>query len=462
MKLRILIADDEEAARRGMAKALARMQHEILIAADGGETLELIRQSAPDLVFLDLNMPGAGGLDVLRSLGSASGEREIIVVTANDTVQSAVECIRLGAADYITKPYEVEQLRAIVRRLERRLELERRIDSLESQLDAKTAFGALIGVSRPMQQLFVQVERAASAPLDVLIRGDTGTGKELIARELHRLSPRAAGPFVAINTAAVTESLAESELFGHVRGAFTGANADRQGVFEQAHTGTLFLDEIGDMPPAIQVKLLRALQERVVQPVGSTRQIAVDVRVVCATHHDLATAVQDGNFRQDLYYRVKGIELTVPPLRHRREDIPLLADYFLGRLATKMGGAQHTLTSEAIDRLLAYSWPGNVRELEHVIMAAASMAAGPEISAPELSLPSCTREAAGMEDIGALMELPLTEAKTRLVDSFERAAISAALNRHGGNVSAAARQLGIHRQNLQQKMAQLNIVRTAE
>ncbi|HEY1599274.1 MAG TPA: sigma-54 dependent transcriptional regulator [Pirellulales bacterium] len=460
MKLRILIADDEEAARRGMAKALERTGHEILFAADGRAAIDVLKDAAPDLVFLDLNMPQANGLDVLRTIGPTTGE--IIVVTANDTVQVAVECIRLGAADYITKPYEVEQLRAIVRRLERRRELEQRIDSLESQLATKTACGALVGVSRPMQQLFAQIERAARAPLDVLIRGETGTGKELIARELHRLSPRAAGPFVAINTAAVTESLAESELFGHVRGAFTGAATDRQGVFQQAHGGTLFLDEIGDMPPAIQVKLLRTLQERVVQPVGSTGQISIDVRVVCATHHDLATAVQSGGFRQDLYYRVKGIELTVPPLRQRREDIPLLADYFLGRLANKTGGAQGTLAAAAVDRLLSYQWPGNVRELEHVIMAAASMAAGPEVAATELALPSHDHETHDWADMGALVDLPLTEAKTRLVDSFERKMITAALEKHNGNVSAAARQLGIYRQNLQQKMAQLGIASGAD
>ncbi len=222
MKLRILIADDEEAARRGMAKALARGGHEIVFATDGVEAFELLRHGAPDLVFLDLNMPRQGGVDVLRAFGGSLPKCEIIIVTANDDVQTAVECIRLGAADYIAKPYEVEQLRAIVRRLEKRRELEERVDELESRLDAKSALAALVGVSRPMQQLFAQIERAARAPLDILIRGETGTGKELIARELHARSPRSIGPFVAINTAAVTESLAESELFGHARARLPG------------------------------------------------------------------------------------------------------------------------------------------------------------------------------------------------------------------------------------------------
>jgi len=459
MKLRILIADDEEAARRGMCKALERLQHEILTAANGHEALETIRHARPDLVFLDLNMPGAGGIDVLRELGTGSRPHEVIIVTANDDVQSAVECIRLGAADYITKPYEIEQLRAIVRRVDRRLALEQRVASLESQLDSQTAFGALVGVSRPMRQLFEQITRAAAAPLDVLVRGETGTGKELIAHELHRRSARAGGPFVAINTAAITESLAESELFGHARGAFTGASADRQGVFEQAHGGTLFLDEVGDMPPPIQVKLLRALQERVIQPVGSSRRIAIDVRVVCATHQDLATAVQEGTFRQDLYYRIKGIELLVTPLRHRREDIPLLANYYLERLAAATQGAARTLSGAAIDRLLEYPWPGNVRELEHVVLAAGSMAAAEEIAAADLALPQPATQSSDWPDFARLLDLPLAEAKAQLVESFERSIITQALARHNGNVSAAARQLGIHRQNLQQKMAQWGITR---
>lgn len=461
MKLQILIADDEEAARRGMTKALARTGHELLTAANGNEALTIIQDSRPELVFLDLNMPGSGGLDVLRALHGQAKASEIIIVTANDTVQTAVECIRLGAADYITKPYEIEQLRAIVRRVEQRVALETRVDALSSQLDAQTTCGALVGVSRPMRQLFEQIARAAKAPLDVLIRGETGVGKELIARELHRQSPRAAGPFVAINTAAVTESLAESELFGHVRGAFTSAAADRQGVFEQAHRGTLFLDEIGDMPKPIQVKLLRALQERAIQPVGSTKRIEIDVRVVCATHCDLAQAVEAGDFRQDLYYRVKGIELSAPPLRQRREDIPLLANYFLERLARETGASPRTLSTAAIERMLAYAWPGNVRELEHTVLAAASMADGEELTVGDLGLPS-TAAAGAPVDMAELADLPLAEAKTRLVENFERATIIAALEKNNGNVSAAARRLGMHRQNLQQKLAQLGISRGVE
>jgi DNA-binding NtrC family response regulator len=458
MSLKILIADDERAARFGMAKALAQGGYQIVEAADGREALTAIRTGLPDLVFLDLNMPGLDGQGVLRELAGSGIGSDIVVVTANDTIHSAVECMKLGAADYITKPYEVEQLRAWARRCARRRELESRVHDLQHQLDAKQAFGALVGISRPMRELYAQMERVARAPVDVLVRGETGTGKELIAREIHRLSARAGGAFVAVNTAAIAGSLAESELFGHVKGAFTGADASRQGCFEQAHGGTLFLDEIGDMPLAAQTKILRALQERVVQPVGSTRTVAVDVRVITATHQDLEQAIAGGHFRQDLYYRIKGVELHVPPLRSRPEDIVLLANYFLSRLTERMPAVPH-LTGGAVDRLLTYSWPGNVRELEHVITAAATLASGKEISAADLRLGSAPAVA---EEPGltGLMDLPLTEAKDRLVESFERSRITAALDKHQNNISAAARELGIHRQSLQQKMTQLGITRS--
>jgi DNA-binding NtrC family response regulator len=455
MTLRILIADDERAARFGMARALAG--YEVTEAADGALALEAIRSGLPDLVFLDLTMPGLDGQGVLRALAAGSPACEVVVVTANDRIQAAVECMRLGAADYITKPFEVEQLRAVARRSARRVELERRVHELQNRLDERRAFGALVGISRPMQELYDRIERVARAPVDVLLRGETGTGKELIAREIHRLSGRAAGPFVAVNTAAVTETLAESELFGHVRGAFTGAVDNRQGFFEQAHGGTLFLDEIGDMPLPAQAKILRALQERTVQPVGAARPVAVDVRVVSATHQDLPRAIAEGRFRQDLYYRIKGVELTVPPLRARHEDIVLLANYVLDRLAERLP-ARPRLTQSAVDRMLTYPWPGNVRELEHVLAAAAALTTSEEIRAADLALPGDER-AAGPVDVAALADLPLTEAKERLLESFERMAITAALEKHGGNVSAAARQLGVHRQSLQQKMAQLGIAR---
>jgi DNA-binding NtrC family response regulator len=457
-KLHVLIADDEKAARHGMTRALASAGYELLEAADGNEALAVIRSGVADLAFLDLNMPARDGMSVLRELGPKRGECEIIVVTANDAIATAVECIRHGAADYITKPFEIERIRAIARRVAKRIELERQVHSLQTQLDVRHAFGALVGASRPMRELFEQITRVALAPVDVLVCGETGTGKELIAREIHRMSDRAAGPFVAVNTAAIAESLAESELFGHVRGAFTGASADRRGVFEQAHGGTLFLDEIGDMPLPAQAKILRTLQERVVQPVGSSQTVRVDLRVISATHQNLDEAIAAGQFRQDLFYRIRGVQLQVPPLRSRPEDILLLANYFLDRCQAGGAKAPRQLGSEVVERLIGYHWPGNVRELEQCISGAAAMSASETIGPDDLNLATstCAKPTAIPAE---LVGLPLSDAKARLVESFERAAIIAALEQQHGNVSAAARQLGMHRQSLQQKMNQLSIKR---
>ena len=439
-----------------MLRALKATGCELLEAVDGDAVLQSLREHAPDLVFLDLNMPGRDGLSVLREFAAMNSTTEVIVLTANDQVSIAVECMRLGAADYLTKPYEIEQLRAIVRRASERLALRDRVVALQSQLDQQQAFGALVGISRPMRELFSQMTRAAKAPLPVLIRGETGTGKELIARELHRLSDRAAGPFIAVNTAAIAESLTESELFGHVKGAFTGADVDRSGCFRQADGGTLFLDEIGDMPLAAQTKILRAIQERVIQPVGSSKTVAVDVRIISATHQDLEAAIPEGRFRQDLYFRVRGIELRIPPLRARREDVLLMANYFLER--SHAGVSVPAIAADAIDVLLAHTWPGNVRELEQTILAAAAMRQSSEIRSADLPLPH-HKTIAEPPQFDQLRGLPLTEAKGILIEQFERSAIEAALADNAGNVSAAARQLGLHRQSLQQKMTQWAINR---
>jgi DNA-binding NtrC family response regulator len=459
MALRILIADDEPAARFGMAKALRNVECEITEVSDGRAALAAIRDDPPNLVFLDLSMPNLDGRGVLAQLGTPPERCEIVVVTADDTLQSAIECMRLGATDYITKPFEVEQLRAIARRNSQRVTLEARLDTLQLRLDEKTAFGAVVGTSQSMRDLYAQIERAARARLDILIQGETGTGKELVAREIHRLTGAPEAPFVAVNASAIAPNLAESELFGHAKGAFTGAETNRRGVFEQASGGTLFLDEVGDMPRPLQAKVLRVLQDRVVQPIGSDRRVQVDVRVISATHQDLEEAIPAGLFRQDLFYRIRGIQIVVPPLRARHEDILLLAEHFLARATTSREGAPLALSPRAVDALLSHAWPGNVRELEQVVTAAAAMAAGDRIEAADLRL-SGARQQGGDLELGELDDLPLTEAKARLVERFERRAILRALQASGGNISAAARRLGIHRQSLQQKMEKLGISRT--
>jgi DNA-binding NtrC family response regulator len=449
--MKILLADDEAAARYGMSRALQGAGREIQEASDGIEALEIIRRWTPDLVFLDLNMPKCDGLTVLTDLQekTVTSLPEIIVVTANDSISLAVDCIRRGAADFLTKPFDVDHLRAIVKRSEDRLRLQCQVDTLRQQLSESGAtFGAIRGSSRPMQRLFTQIDRSAKTDLPVLIRGESGTGKELIARELHQRSPRASKPFVAVNTAAVSENLVESELFGHVKGAFTGADRAREGVFRRADGGTLFLDEIGDMPASVQTRLLRVLQEGVVLPVGSEDGIRVNVRIISATHQDLEQAITDKAFRHDLYFRLKGIELTVPPLRERQEDILLLANSFLP--------SDRAFSQCAVAALMAHRWPGNVRELQQMIASAVALAEDERIAARDLGL-AAALSSSPISSWEPYLDLPLSEARDRVTEDFERAAIGHALEQESGNISAAARRLGIHRQSLQQKIRQLGM-----
>jgi DNA-binding NtrC family response regulator len=448
--MRILIVDDEANARYGMVKALVGDGRELIEAEDGEQAWSLIQNKFPDLMYLDLNMPLLTGVELLHRFSQhpTVNKPEIIVVTANDTVEQAIECIRAGADDFLTKPYEVERLRAIARRSERRVAMQAQVASLQSQLAAPQGFGSLLGISSSMRQLFDRIPRAASATLPVLIRGESGTGKELVAREIHRSSARASGPYVAVNTAAISATLIESELFGHVKGAFTGADRQREGVFRTAHGGTLFLDEIGDMPIAVQTRLLRVLQEGVVQPVGSEQSIQTDVRVISATHQNLEQAIEDKLFRQDLYFRLRGIELCIPPLRQRHEDIVLLANHFLGP-------AQH-FTADAMSALLQHPWPGNVRELKQRVESATAMAEDERITRSDLGL-QVVKEAGAQAHFDRYLELPLTEAKSQLIEEFEALAIERAMQLEAGNISAAARRLGIHRQSLQQKLKNIGL-----
>jgi DNA-binding NtrC family response regulator len=443
--MKILLIEDDATARYAMHRALKASGRVILEAVDGETGVASILADCPDLVFLDLNMPNQDGLAVLGELRTMrSGSLpEIIVVTANDSLDIAVECIRRGASDFLTKPYDLDHVRAIVTRSQQRIELEQRVLALQEQLDAVPELGKLASLSPLMHRVFEQVRKAAKSTLPALIRGESGTGKELIARELHRLSDRSNRPFIAVNTAAISEHLIESELFGHIKGAFTGADRNREGVFRKAAGGTLFLDEIGDMPAPVQTRLLRVLQEQTLTPVGSEEEIAVDVRVVSATHQELEIAIEEKRFRADLYYRLKGIELRLPPLRTRREDIVLLAHRF--------AGSQIEFDQECVAAMLQFPWPGNVRELKQRVESAVAMATSSRLTPADLGLVSQSKESAGLE-FAAYFDLPLTEAKQLLIDRFESAAIERAMKLENNNVSAAARRLGIHRQNLQQKL----------
>lgn len=444
--MKILIIEDDATARYALHRAIRAPGREILEAQDGEAGLKQLKEAGADLAFLDLNMPVRDGISILTELQSHPDWRspEIIVLTANDSLDIAVECIRRGAADFLTKPYEIEQVRSIVKRCQERCDLAKRVAQLSAELESVPQLGALISIHPVMHGLFDQIRRASRSKLPVLIRGESGTGKELVARELHRCSDRSDKPFVAVNTASISENLIESELFGHVRGAFTGADRNREGVFRKANGGTLFLDEIGDMPSGVQTRLLRILQENVLTPVGSEEEIPVDVRILSATHQDLEMAMEQKTFRSDLYYRLRGIELRVPALRSRVEDILLLAKRWLG--------ADQQLTPECMATMMSYSWPGNVRELKQRVEGAAAMATAHSINAQDLGIvpqPVAPQDSLFFEPY---FEMPFTEAKQALVERFEKLAIERAMKLEGNNVSAAARRLGIHRQNLQLKL----------
>lgn len=366
MKSRILVVDDELSMREFISILLEREGYEVLTAADAVTALDRLAASQIDLVISDVQMPGLNGLELLAKIRLSSPETAVLLVTAYSTAEQAVEAMKLGAYDYLAKPFKVEEIKVLVRNALEKRDLQRENLLLKEKARACEGFGNLIGISPRMRELFGLLRKVADSPTTVLILGESGTGKELAARAVHDTSPRHGKPFVAVNCGAIPETLIESELFGHVKGAFTGAVGERAGLFEQAQGGTLFLDEIGELPLAMQTRLLRVLQEREVRRVGSSTNKKVDVRVLAASNRDLAQQIKEGSFREDLYYRINVVQVTMPPLRERIEDIPLLIEH----LARKHGGTVGSggiITSEALKSLMTYQFPGNVRELENII-----------------------------------------------------------------------------------------------
>ena len=403
--------------------------------------------------MLDVNLPDGSGIDLLKEIAAVPGAPPVIVITAHGSERVAVEAIRAGAYEYLSKPFEIDELRLLVRNARERAQLADENRRLKEELADASRFGAMIGRSSPMQRVFEVVERVAPTDATVLIQGESGTGKELIAREIHRRSGRTSMPFVAINCAALPDSLIESELFGHEKGAFTGAVARRRGKFEAAEGGTLFLDEIGDMAVATQSKILRVLEERQFEALGSSRPIDVDVRIVCATNRDLTQAISASQFRQDLYYRIHVVHVVLPPLRERREDIEPLLDYFGRNFADKYRIEWGGFTPGALSRLLDYPWPGNVRELRNVVERCVVLSVKGPIDAGDL--PGEFAVASEPAPGGEVMSLPYDEARA----AFEKNYLLQVLERHGGNISQAASAIRLHRQTLQYKLKQLGIRR---
>jgi DNA-binding NtrC family response regulator len=441
---RILIVDDEEPARASLGQILGEDGYEVILAADGEEAIRLVAQESPDILLTDLRMPGMDGHELLTRVRQGYPDVSVVIMTAHGTIRSAVQALQEGAEDYLTKPIDVEELEHLIDQISKKKELLAERQVLRERLDEKYRFENIIGRSPAMLEVFRMVEQVAPTQASILIGGESGTGKELIAQAIHQRSPRRDAPFVKVSCAALPETLLESELFGHERGSFTGAVARRAGRFELAAGGTIFLDEVGDIPPGMQVKLLRFLQERQFERVGGNRTLTVDVRVIAATHRDLPALIRDGKFREDLYYRMNVIEIVLPPLRERTQDIPLLVDFFLHKYAAANGKQVEGLTDETLAALLAYHWPGNVRELEHAIERAVILARAPHL---ELSLfpvlpkiEPAPKKTPGLVIPGASLE------------EIERHAIQRTLEAVGGSTARAAAILKISPRTIQYKV----------
>jgi two-component system response regulator PilR (NtrC family) len=464
---KILVVDDELSMREFLGICLRRAGHEVTVAQSGSEAIERLRALPIDVVVSDLKMPGGlDGLSLLAAIKSGTIQRaavaggapapidpEVILVTAFATADTAIAAMKQGAYDYLTKPFQIDEINAVIgRALEKRALIEDNL-ALRDQLAGRARLAQLLGKSRAMQKLFELITKIHSVKTSVLITGESGTGKELVARALHSEGSRAKLPFIAINCGAIPEELMESELFGHKRGAFTGAVTETLGMFQEANGGTLFLDEIGELSLGLQVKLLRALQERKVKPVGATDELEVDVRVIAATNRDLETEVSRGAFRADLYYRLNVIELRLPPLRHRREDIPLLADHFLRRFSAEHNRASK-LSTEAMRRLASYEFPGNVRELENIIERAVALSSSALIGVSDL--PEVKTSKLATPEPPALVPAEGVDLD-QLVSDYERSWVLRALEQTGGVRKRAAILLGISFRSLRYRLEKLGI-----
>jgi DNA-binding NtrC family response regulator len=443
---RILVVEDDESLRRVVQVQLEQAGYEVATAACGEEALALLASAARDLVITDLKMPGMTGLDLLRRIKADYPEVIVIVVTAFGTIESAVEAMKLGAYDYLTKPVHADALRLIVGRALEHHRLRQEVQSLRLSLDRKYGFENILGRSPALQETLQAAARVAPTDATVLIRGETGTGKELLARAIHFNSHRRHGPFVTINCGAIPRELLESELFGHVRGAFTGAVSHKKGRVELAEGGTLFLDEIGELPLPLQAKLLRLLQEKEIEKVGAPQPLRVDVRIIAATHRNLEAMVEDGAFREDLYYRLAVIPLELPPLRERVEDIPELVTHFFERNKRKYGRERLVLPQELLPCFTTYRWPGNVRELENVIERLVLLTPGEQVRLEDL--PEFLRRQRPPLD-AIQLELPPEGIS---LEAVERELIRRALDKFNGNQTKAARYLDISRKTLIYRM----------
>ena len=441
--MRIIVIDDEENQRNLLSGYLKKKGHAVRQAESGPNALNLLSDKGADVAITDMRMPEMDGLTLLNELKKFFPEMSVIIVTAFATVESAVTAMKAGAYDYLIKPINLDQLSMILEKIEDTKNLLNENQYLKRKLEQAEGFPELIGKSKQFHKILSDIKMVAGSDSTVLIRGESGTGKELVAKAIHDNSPRKSGPFMAVNCAALPETLLESELFGYEKGAFTGANKRRLGRFELADKGTLFLDEIGDLSPSMQVKLLRVLEAKTFERLGSSEPIKVDIRVITATNRDLEAKVQDGSFREDLFYRLNVIPLILPPLRERKDDILVLAEYFIRKFAAQSGKEIEGLTDDAWEMLQAHAWPGNVRELENTIERAVVMSRNPVIDKDSL--------------VGFAMPKAEIVADTLDLAELEKRAITEALKRTEGRLAEAAELLGIHRNTIRSKIKQYGI-----
>jgi DNA-binding NtrC family response regulator len=452
MKRRVLIVEDDDVFLRPLRRALELGGFEVVVAGSGEEALDCLKSEDVDLVLTDQRLPGMNGVTLVRQIKAEHPEVAIVVMTAYGTIGAAVEATRLGAEDYMVKPFESDEILLVLRRtLEfQDLKAQRRLSLRQNQ--ERFTLTRIVARSPKMLEILELLRQVARLDTTVLIHGETGAGKELLARSLHFSGPRRDKPYVAVNCAAIPEELFESELFGHRRGAFTGAGETRRGHFQLANGGTLLLDEIGEMPVGLQTKLLRALEEKKITPVGAERPIDIDVRFIATTNRDLKDAVERGDFRRDLYYRLSVLPVRVPPLRERPEDIPPLAEHFLAEASRRCKKTARSLAPAALQALVRYPWPGNVRELENVIERAV-IVSGDDVIAdvqPSLGGPAEARPAVDLA-------LPFRDAKARVVEEFERAYLTGVLAIHGGKLTAAARHADMDNKNFWEKLARYGL-----
>ncbi len=449
MEATILVVDDEPSHRQMLEVVLGAEGYEVAGAADGDEAVAAVSERFYDLILMDIRMSRMGGIEALQRILGISPGIPVIIMTAYASVNTAVEALKSGAYDYLTKPLDIDELKILVQKALRHQHLEAENRLLRERIGDRFDFANIIGRSPAMKNLFEILAMVAPTEATVLVTGESGTGKELIANAIHQNSPRRLNPFIKVNCAALPETLLESELFGHEKGAFTGAAARKQGRFRLAHTGSIFLDEIGEMSPATQAKILRVLQEREFEPLGGTAPVPVDTRIIAATNVDLEKAIEAGRFRTDLYYRLNVVAVEVPPLRERREDIPLLAEFFLRRYAEKNNRMIKGFTPRTLDTLMRYGWPGNVRELENLVERAVILVRGEMITPDEL--PDVLKEEEGEGEPSAPM------APGRSLKEVEKEMILRTLEETGGNRTRAAQILGISRRTLQLKLKEYGV-----